>query len=303
MTRTLKSDPTEVHGHSMMNLRTIPMLVLSLALSANAQQESPSGGKELTDILSEMKSDDMHTKVLAFKELMAHVNSEAGSAPGGTQSARSSDVLNKFLARHPERADAVKLGLIQLLSTENYYFIESKNPPADSHEEDDVSEHYAELIDAVSSLHDERAIPALTGAITTGGMAQRGLLEYGDKALVPLVEKLKSSDALVRASALGMTVALLHKHDDAASHARIRELLRSSLGDSGSVVRRKAVWEIDCLDDRQDFVPILQKLAKTDPLKLPGKADDGGDGDEFYPVRFDARRVLRHIQNNERCGP
>jgi len=98
-------------------------------------------------------------------------------------------------------------------------------------------------------------------------------------------------------------MALLQKHDDAASQIRIRELLRTSLGDSGSVVRRKAVWEIDCLIDRQDFVPILEKIAKSDPLKLPGKALDGGDGDEFYPVRSDARRVLRHIQNNQPCGP
>ena len=288
-----------------MKLQTFSMiaLALGLALPASAQQVLPAGSKKLPDILTAMKSDDMHTKVVAFNELMAHVNSEAGSPPGATQSARSSDVLNKFFVRHPDQADAVKLGLIQLLSTENYYFIESKNPPEDHHEEDDVSEHYAELIDAVSSLHDERAIPALTGAITTGGMAQRGLLEYRDKALVPVVEKLKSPDALVRASALGMAVTILQKHNDAASHARVRELLRWSLGDSGSVVRTKAVWEIDCLDDRQDFVPILERIAKTDPLKLPGKADDGGDGDEFYPVRFDARRVPRHIQNNEPCGP
>jgi hypothetical protein len=196
----------------------------------------------------------------------------------------------------------VKLGLIQLLSTENYYFIESKNPPTDDHEEDDVSEHYAELIDTVSSLHDERAIPALAGAITTGGMAQRGLLKYGDKALGPVVEQMKSPDALVRASALGMAITILQRHNDFASHARIKEILRASVADSGSVVRTKAVWEIDCLNDRQDFVSILEKLAKTDPQKLPGKADDGGDGDEFYPVRFDARRVLRHIQNNQPCG-
>jgi hypothetical protein len=56
----------------------------------------------------------------------------------------------------------------------------------------------------VSSLNDDRAIPALVGAMTTGGMAQRGVLKYGDKALTSVMEQLKSSDALVRASALGM---------------------------------------------------------------------------------------------------
>lgn len=275
---------------------------LDSRVSAYAQQASPSGDKGLSDILAQMKNGDMYTKIVAFNELMTRVDSEAGGAKGGMESAGPSGVLSKYFARHPDQADPVKLGLIQLLSTENYYFIESKNPPPDDHAEDDVSEHYAELIDTVSSLNDDRAIPALAGAITTGGMAQRGLMQYGDKALEPVLKQLRDPDALVRASSLGMAVEFLEGHNDAKSHARARELLQASLADPGSVVRRKAVWEIDCLVDRQDFVPILEKIAKTDPQKLPGKADDGGDGDEFYPVRFDARRALRHIQNNKPCG-
>ena len=35
---------------------------------------------------------------------------------------------------------------------------------------------------------------------------------------------------------------------------------------------------------------MLKGVAKKDPLKLPSKADDGGDGENFYPVRYDARR-------------
>src|SRR5580704_11566360 len=107
-----------------MKLRLLSMLILAVELSAHAQQGLPSAGKSLPDILTEMKSDDMHTKVVAFNELVAHANSEVGSPPGATQSARLSDVLNKFLARHPDQADAIKIGLIQLLSTENYYFVE-----------------------------------------------------------------------------------------------------------------------------------------------------------------------------------
>src|SRR5208282_4797714 len=93
-----------------------------------------------------------------------------------------------------------------------------------------------------------------------------------------------------------MSVALLQKQDRSASHARATDLIRSSLTDPDSVVRSHAVREIGCLDERQEFVPILEKIAKTDPEKHSGKALDGRDGDEFYPVRYDARRVLRDIK-------
>jgi len=132
-------------------------------------------------------------------------------------------------------------------------------------------------------------------------MAQRGILRFGDKALQPVLEQLKSSDALVRASALGMATAILEGKNDPAAHALVLNLLRASLKDPGPVVRRHAVRQIDCLADRQGFVPVLGEIAKTDPDKLPGRADDGGDEGQFYPVRADARRALRHIQNNQTC--
>ena len=59
--------------------------------------------------------------------------------------------------------------------------------------------------------------------------------------------------------------------------------------------------KITCLPDRQDYVPSLEKIAKTDPLKLSGKALDGGHGGEFFPVRYGARRALKTIQSNGAC--
>jgi len=277
------------------------IFTLGLAMSGVASaQAAPSGKNQLSDILARIGNRDLHTHLTAFNDLMTYVSSEwpKGSPPTGP-----SDALNNFLTRHPDKADQVKLSLIHLLAEENHLFIETKNPPPDSHDEDDVGEYYAELVDTVSSLNDERAIPALAGAMTTGGMAQRALMKYGDKALQPVLGQLKNPDALVRATALEMGIALLEKRSDPTSRIRIRELIGSSLTDPKPVVRSQAVREIGCLDDRQDFVPILQQIAKNDPWKLRGKADDGGDGDEFYPVRFDARRVLRDIQNNKTCTP
>lgn len=275
--------------------------ILALAMSGIVSaQAAPSGNSGLSSILARMRDRDLHARITAFNDLMTYVSSEW---PHGAQRRGPSDTLNNFLARHPDKADQVKLSLIHLLGEENHSFIETKSPPpTDLHEEDDVGEYYAELVDAVSSLNDERAVPALVGAMTTRGMAQLGILKYGDKALEPVLEQLKSSEALVRASALGMATAILEEKNDPTAHALVLSLLRSSLKDPGPVVRRHAVRQIDCLADRQNFVPVLEEIAKTDPDKLPGRADDGGDGGQFYPVRADARRALRHIQNNEGCG-
>lgn len=78
-------------------------------------------------------------------------------------------------------------------------------------------------------------------------------------------------------------------------------MLRSALTDPVAVVRSHAVNEIACLDDRRHFVSALEKLAKTDPVHWKGHEDDGVDGDQFYPVRFDTRRALGQIQSNEPC--
>jgi hypothetical protein len=138
--------------------------------------------------------------------------------------------------------------------------------------------------------------------MTTGGMAERGLLKYGDKALLPVLEELKNPNETVRTAALETSIALLETHGDDISKKRMRDLIWSSLKDPASAVRRHAVREIDCLSDRQDFVSVLSEIAKSDPERLPGKSLDGGDGDAFYPVRYDARTVLRDIQNNKKCN-
>jgi hypothetical protein len=144
----------------------------------------------------------------------------------------------------------------------------------------------------------------LVNAMATGGMAQQAIFQYGDKALAPVLEQLKSSDPLVQASALRMSFALLAKRRDAAAQAQVRELILSYVKAPSGASRRIVVQEIGCLEDRQTFVALLQEIAKTDPQKLSNKpALDGGDADGFYPVRYDARRVLRDIQNNGGCRP
>lgn len=204
--------------------------------------------------------------------------------------------------------DRLKVGIIQLLEKENGL----ANVPDDEQVkwqarlakgevETEDEEFYPSLVQFVADMNDERAIPALVGAMPYGSDAAGALLRFGGKAVGPILEQLKSRNALLRISALEMAVTM-QGQNELLSPARIREMLRTALVDPESAVRGHAVEEVACLPDRKDFVPVFEKLAKTDPVHYKGREDDGVDGDQFYPVRLYARRALREIQNDEQCS-
>jgi hypothetical protein len=270
-----------------------PCLAWMLCPQITAQQ-STSLDSMISAILDRMNKKDLHTREAAFGDMMALISGRQKRSTGTDRPA----ALTDFFKQHPGQADRIKLGLIQLLKADNIDF--QSTAPGTCTEDD--TNHYAEVVNVVSSLEDERAIPALVGAMATGGMAQQAIFGYGDKALAPVLQQLKSSDPLVQSQALMMSFQLLAERGDPAAQAQIRELILTYVKGPLEPSRRIAVQEIDCLDDRQNFVPLLEEIAKTDPEKRSGKALDGVDADGFYPVRADARRVLRHIKNNETCG-
>ena len=204
-------------------------------------------------------------------------------------------------------SERLKLGIIQLLITEDALAnvpddeaVKRSAKMAKGEVETEDEEYYPSLVGFVADMNDEHAIPALVGAMPYSSDAAGALLRFGDKAVGPILDQLKSRNALLRTSALEMAITM-EGQDERVSPARIREMLQSALSDPDTVVRGHAVEEIACLGDRQDFVPALEKLAKTDPVHYKGRADDGVDGDQFYPVRFYTRRALQEIDNNEPC--
>jgi len=214
------------------------------------------------------------------------------------------DGLESFFARNPEVADVVRLGLIQSLIAENKRIWDLKSSaqpattptpePESAEAECAEDDFYPTVIGLVAALDDERAIPALVGAIPTGGMAQEGLLKYGQKALNPVLEQLSNPDSLMRSQALAFGVTILLKENDPAARARINELIQPGLRDQEFLVRMAAIRSIERIDDREPFVPVLRELAEHDPLNIPetGAADD-------YPVRREAKRALHMIANHE----
>jgi HEAT repeat protein len=103
--------------------------------------------------------------------------------------------LASLSATAPQQADDIKVGLIDLLETENAV-VESGVSLTEEY-----TEYYASLIAAVASLKDTRALYGLLGAIRTGGMATRALAEFGTIAIDPIIEKLNSGDRVTRAFA------------------------------------------------------------------------------------------------------
>ena len=206
----------------------------------------------------------------------------------------------------PNDGERLKLGIIQLLIAENHLAFPpdkdvaqqtSKSSTNTAETEDE--EFYAGLVTFVADMDDERAIPALAGC--PEGIATEGLLKYREKTLDPLMSELKNPNALVRANALSTIITFWGGRGDLALRTRIRQLLRNALIDPDWAARANAVSEVSCLDDRRDFLPVLQKLADTDPEHYQGQEDNGVDGNQFYPVRVDARRALERIRNNEQC--
>ncbi len=169
-------------------------------------------------------------------------------------------------------------------------------------EGEEESDYYSVLIGFVANLNDERAIPALLGAANTGGSATRGVARFGKRALDPTLVQVKSANADLAEGALWVIRDMLEFRlvSDPESHLRIKDALRSALRSSEFGVRVSAMGAIEYLDDRDEFVPLLKEVAEHDPVKIAGqRPDDGGDNGEFYPARFDARRLLRKIANHE----
>jgi hypothetical protein len=235
----------------------------------------------------------VHPSVSSVLDRMSH--------PKWTERERAFEDATDLIAsgkQTPADIDRLRLGVIQLLATEN----NDKVPAADERDGEENSEYYASLIGFVANSGDERAIPSLLGATSTGGIAIRGVAQFGKKALGPTLEQVKSRDSKLASGAVFVIREMLQLGtvSDPDSHLQIKNALRFALASSEFVVRLSAIGAIECLDDREEFVPMLKEVAEHDPVKLAGQQpDDGGDNGEFYPARRDARRLLRKIANHE----
>src|SRR5438445_1927636 len=164
----------------MIRIIGVGIVVVLLAPFATWASAGPPASN-LPDVLQQLRDPDWQIRRNAFYRLIP--NSEVILSP------------EEFLTGTPQEIDDMKVALIQVLETENA--VVGSGISLD----EAYSEYAASLIHAVSSFKDARAVSALLGAITTGGMATTGLAEIGAAAAEPVIEALRSNDVLVRHSA------------------------------------------------------------------------------------------------------
>lgn len=207
------------------------------------------------------------------------------------------DEASKLLTseRTPARdIERLRLGIIGLLTTENAKVNVpdeemAKLAPAASNcgnaadscagaeeaydeDADAESQRYMQrLIATVEGFDDERAIPALAGAVCWGGTVAKALLAFGDKGLAPVLDQLKSRNSSLRMCSLFMVMNLEAPYG-VVSQTRVKELIRSSLAEPDPTVRSHVVRTIECRKDRQDFVPLLQEWLKLTHSFFPQTA-------------------------------
>lgn len=197
----------------------------------------------------------------------------------------------------PDSVERLRIGIFQLLATEN----SDKTPVADEREGEENSQYYASLIDFVAHSGDQRGISALLGATMTGGIAIRGVARFGNKALDPVLQQAAGKDPKLASGAVYVIQKMLEMRTvrDPDSHLRIKNTLRSALASPDSGVRQAAIFAVEYLEDREEFVPVLKELADHDPDKLPGQMNADGSIGDFYVVREQAAKLLRKIASHE----
>jgi hypothetical protein len=266
-------------GNPVILTRFIFRLCLSvLALPGIIQgQGQPSLDARISVAVAKMANQELAAREAGFDELLSILTDRQTAATDGYSGA-----LESFFRQHPEQASRVKLALIDLLKADNSAFIVPYS--AQSSFTDDDSEHYAEVIAVVSSLNDERTIPALAGAISTGWMARNGILKYGASALAAVLAQLRNPLPEVRASAFSVSIAILKMKNDPASRAQALDLIRSGLSDAEYMIRSAALDEVEQLKDKSQFVPALKEMAERDAFIVPGQTE--------YRLRVRARKLL-----------
>ncbi len=254
----------------------------ALAISPAACAQQPiSFDSRVSAVLDRMASSDLAKREAAFDDILDIIAE-------GQQPADQVDyphALEAFFKRHPDQADRVMLGLINALKAYNDAFI-GPNASQKNFTEDD-SEHYAQAVDVVSSLDDERAIPALVGAISTGMMAVEGILKYGQKALDPVLAQFHNPSPEVRSSAISVAIDIFRMKNDDASRSQVIAIIRGAISDPEFLVRSRALRAIEGLDDWKQFLPILREMTEHDPFIEPGESD--------YPLRVRAQKLLDKI--------
>ena len=213
----------------------------------------------------------------------------------GEKHARVGPSLSNLLRDLPGKAEEIKRALTKTLETEN----ELVKASAELVEE--FSDYYGDLLSAVTSLRDPRSIKGLSEAMGTGHMVTRTLASFGEAAMNPVLEKLRTEGGVSKQGAAIVLGRLLDPDNpasikDPASREKIKVELKKAAQDmAGAYIRAAAVEGLAKLKD-PEIVSFLTDIARK----------DGYDASQFvgkpgsFPVREAATAgLLRLGQDGE----
>jgi hypothetical protein len=253
---------------------------------------------EIMSALRAMDDSNWETRKTGLQALMQITASQQGPV----EAAQFPSQLRALFSGAPKDRDRVVTALIALLSRENANAHGGTTSAGQLGE--DYFNFYGDVIASVVALNDRRAIPALLGAIETGGMVTRSLASFGDAALPGILQRVNDPDVVVRMGAINALTEMLGKNpalfnSNPMEIEQVKRAFLNAAADNEPGVRMVAVRGLAALKD-PSVVPVIQKLAESDPTSLPGQADGGKD---LYPVRLAAQRALASISGQTQDPP
>ncbi|MEW6104634.1 MAG: hypothetical protein AB1630_12620 [bacterium] len=181
-------------------------------------------------------------------------------------------------------------------------------------------EYHIDLADTVIRLKDERAIQGIVGVVECGGVPVRAVVEFGELAVNPLLERLEKTKNYTARSSIIYTLNEIAKRTkqetlttkEGTPTTRYRsatpsqlELMRAafvkSLNDSNPFSRRESIRGLDILEDTS-AIHLLKQIAKNDPYCKLGTVDPVTKAPRkgYYPVRDEAKRVLKLLKEKKK---
>jgi HEAT repeat protein len=228
----------------------------------------------LAAAVQKLQSASLADRMQAFYQLTGGPEVRAGRVPD----------RERLAAAWGHNAEAAKTALVRALAVEN----ETAKKPFD----DRFSTYYGDLIAVIAALRDERALPALLGALTTGALAQDGVAEIGLPALGPLLDRLHAGSHRERQAAVRTLGRLYEKVGNGPATAERRNEIRMAIlaaaRDANPLVRWAAADALGNIKGADDVVSVLTNLSEHDDYWYLGL-----DGQRVYPVRLAAKRALR----------
>jgi len=200
-------------------------------------------------------------------------------------STKIAPALQALMREVPDRGFELTTTLIDVLRRENAFSSSAQTTA-------EFSSYHGDLVLAVASLGDRRALSPLVDILETGNLATRGVARLGaSAALVPVLNLVKAASDSKRNAAIRTLAYLLDPNINPepvtqGQRAEIKEALVRATSDVTPFVRISAIEGVSRLSD-PDVVGLLRRLSETDPYSTIEES-----GQVVFPVREAAKRAL-----------